>query len=125
MWKYVSFVVAGIAILAMVHLRVQRDLDRDAKPPAATVVAPAWELRDVDGLAVSSTRFLGKVVKDFMEQFGMNYPVVMGDENVTRAFGGIEALPTTFVINREGWLVSIHVGYADKQSFENEIKPLL
>jgi peroxiredoxin len=35
------------------------------------------------------------------------------------------ALPTTFVINRQGKLVARHTGYADKESYEAAIKPLL
>lgn len=65
------------------------------------------------------------VVKDFMEQFGMNYPVVMGDQAMVDAFGGIEGIPTTFIINRQGHIMAKHVGYADQQTFEAAIKPLL
>ncbi len=171
MWKYVSFAIAALAILAMVQLRVQRQHAREAGPSKATVAAPAWELRDVDGQPVSSRQFLGQVVlldfwatwcppcraeipgfvelqskyadkglvvvgvsldrtgpasvKEFMQRFSMNYPVVMGDEAITQAFGGIKGIPTTFIINRKGHIVTRHVGYADKETFENEIKPLL
>ena len=39
-------------------------------------------------------------VKRFAEKLGVNYPVVLADEKVQRAFGGIEAIPTTFIIDR-------------------------
>lgn len=42
-----------------------------------------------------------------------------------KVFGGIEALPTTFVIDREGKIVATHVGYVDRETFEKEIKRLL
>ena len=64
-------------------------------------------------------------VREFMRRFGMNYPVVMGDEVVARAFGGVEAVPTTFIIDRHGRLVATHVGYTEKEEFERAIKPLL
>ena len=66
-----------------------------------------------------------RVVKPFAEKFGMNYPVVMGDEAIVTAFGGVEGLPTTFVIDRQGDIVKRHVGYAPKTDFETAIKPLL
>jgi peroxiredoxin len=64
-------------------------------------------------------------VKPFVQKMGMNYPVVMGDQKTVAAFGGIEAIPTTFVIDREGNVVTAHQGYADEATFESEIKPLL
>jgi thiol-disulfide isomerase/thioredoxin len=65
------------------------------------------------------------VVKRFMQRFKMNYPVVMGDEKVANDFGGIRGIPTTFVLDREGRIVSRHVGFAEKEVFEREIKGLL
>lgn len=65
------------------------------------------------------------VVKPFMKQFEMNYPVVMGDAKIVQDFGGMEGLPTTFIIDRTGNIVASHVGYAPKETFEKEITPLL
>lgn len=64
------------------------------------------------------------VVKRFMTQFGMNYPVVLGDVGLMKAFGGT-AIPTTLIIDRSGNIVSRHIGFAPKETFESEIKPLL
>jgi thiol-disulfide isomerase/thioredoxin len=65
------------------------------------------------------------VVKSFMDKTGINYPVVLGDETIVNAFGGVEGIPTTFIIDRDGRIVGKHVGYAPKAEFESEIKPLL
>ena len=65
------------------------------------------------------------VVKSFMDKTGINYPVVLGDETIVNAFGGVEGIPTTFIIDRQGRIVRKHVGYAAKTEFESEIKPLL
>jgi thiol-disulfide isomerase/thioredoxin len=40
-----------------------------------------------------------EVVKKFVKQFGVNYPIVIGNEKVAEAYGGIYAIPTTFVID--------------------------
>jgi thiol-disulfide isomerase/thioredoxin len=64
------------------------------------------------------------VVKSFINQFGMNYPVVMGDAKIVQAFGGIQAIPTTFIIDRRGEIVARHVGFAPKETFEKQIIPL-
>jgi DsbE subfamily thiol:disulfide oxidoreductase len=65
------------------------------------------------------------VVKPFAQKLGVNYPVVLADEKTREVFGGIEAVPTTFIVDRKGRIVKKHMGFADKDEFENEIKPLL
>jgi thiol-disulfide isomerase/thioredoxin len=66
-----------------------------------------------------------EVVKKFVKQFGLTYPIVIGDEKVVEAYGRVDAIPTTFVIDRQGHIVSRHMGYNDKEVFEQEIQSLL
>ena len=65
------------------------------------------------------------VVKKFAKQFGVTYPIVIGNQKVADAYGGIDAIPTTFVVDRKGRIVSWHMGYDDKAAFEKEIQSLL
>ena len=64
-------------------------------------------------------------VKSFAEKNGMNYIIVMGDEGVAEAFGGIEGIPTTFLINREGRIVHKKVGSWDHAEYEALVKKAL
>ena len=64
-------------------------------------------------------------VKPFAQRLGINYPIVLADQKTQAAFGGIEAVPTTYIIDRNGRIAKEHVGFTDKNEFENEIKPLL
>lgn len=65
------------------------------------------------------------VVSSFAKTEGMNYPIVMGDDDVAAEYGDIQAIPTTFVIDRSGKVVAKHEGGTDKATFEGEIKKLL
>lgn len=65
------------------------------------------------------------VVKQFIPKLGINYPVVMANQEVQADYGNIQAIPTTFIINRQGVIVAKHVGVTQKAEFEKEIKPLL
>ena len=65
------------------------------------------------------------VVKPFAKEAGINYPLVIGDETVVKAYEGVEVYPTTYVINRNGTIVSRHLGSLTKAEMEQEIKPLL
>jgi thiol-disulfide isomerase/thioredoxin len=64
------------------------------------------------------------VIKRFMKEVGINYPIVLGNLGLMQDFGGT-AIPTTVVIDRKGHIVSRHVGFAPKETFESEIQPLL
>lgn len=44
----------------------------------------------------------GQKVKSIARDFGINYPVLIGNEEVMKQFGGITALPTSFLIGRDG-----------------------
>jgi peroxiredoxin len=65
------------------------------------------------------------VVKPFAKYVGINYRLVIGDETITQLYGGVEAMPTTFLIDREGRIASVHVGLSGKRAFEDEIQELL
>ena len=65
------------------------------------------------------------VVKKFVKRFGVNYLIVIGNEKAAEAYGRIDVIPTTFVIDRQGRIASRHIGYDDKAGFEKEIQSLL
>ena len=64
-------------------------------------------------------------VRKFAERFGINYPVALADQKTVRDFSGVDSIPTTFIIDRSGRIVSRHVGFTEKADLEKEIKPLL
>ena len=64
-------------------------------------------------------------IKPFLAELRVNYRTLLGTDMVAQQFGGVEALPTTFVIDREGRIASTHVGLASKSDYENDIKALL
>ena len=66
-----------------------------------------------------------KDVKPFVAENKINYQIVMGDDKTSDMYGDVEALPTTFVIDREGRIASVHVGLVDKKEFDDAIQKLL
>jgi len=65
------------------------------------------------------------VVKSFARKYQINYPILMTDGQVDRVYGGITAIPTTFVIDSAGNIRRKYIGYRDKAVFEADIKALL
>lgn len=61
----------------------------------------------------------------FIQQQGINYPVVFADDAVIGNYGGIESIPTTFVIDKEGKIAASYLGLTSISTYENQIKRLL
>jgi len=72
-------------------------------------------------LGVSMDEDGWKVVSPYVAEHKMNYPVLLGDEHVNQLFGGIEALPTTMIIGKDGRFAYIHYGLVGKARYEQEI----
>ncbi len=64
-------------------------------------------------------------VKAFMAGKGINYRIVMGDDEVAHAYGGVESLPTTFIIDRDGKVAATHLGLVSKSKYEDDLEKLL
>jgi len=74
------------------------------------------------GIAVNSEK---KDIQKIVEQNKVNYPVVIGTEEVQALYGGIQAVPTTFFINQKGQIASKHVGMMSEEKLVVIIKELL
>ncbi len=67
-----------------------------------------------------------EVVKPFADREKVNYTIVIGNDAVASAYGGIRAIPTTFMIDKEGRIHSKYVGVPkDMGVFEEDVKKLL
>lgn len=66
-----------------------------------------------------------EVVKPFAAKMAINYRLVIGNDTTAQAYGGVDALPTTFLIDRTGRIAAVHVGLASKKDFEDGIEELL
>jgi len=140
--------------------------------PVITILPPAPQLRlnDLNGQALNTASFKGKVVvvnfwaawctpcaeevpqfielqhryqsqglqiigisiddsdselHNFYQRYKINYPVIAGDQNTAQAYGGILGLPTTLVINHDGFIEVKHVGATDFAALEKEVVALL
>jgi cytochrome c biogenesis protein CcmG/thiol:disulfide interchange protein DsbE len=145
----------------------EANIVRFVKNPDA---APSFELKDLNGKAVSLAEAKGKIVllnfwatwcgpcraevpdlvdlqkryadkfeiialatdeddadevRRFVLQSGINYRVAMVSDEVRRDYGGVAALPTSFVIDAQGRIVQKHVGLNDPAIYELEVKAML
>jgi thiol-disulfide isomerase/thioredoxin len=64
-------------------------------------------------------------VRKYVAKMHINYPVAIATPDVSQKFGGILALPTSFLLDAQGRVVQKHIGLWDKQYFELEVRALL
>jgi thiol-disulfide isomerase/thioredoxin len=64
-------------------------------------------------------------VRQFAAREGINYSVVMGSQEITNEYGGVPALPTNFIIDRQGRVVQKHVGLYPLEVYDTEVRALL
>ncbi len=77
-------------------------------------------------LGVSMDEDGWSVVKPYLVEMKVNYRIVLGNDQVGELYGGVESLPTTFLIDRQGKIASIHIGLSrGKEDFKNDIVHLL
>ena len=90
------------------------------KAAPGTVAAPDIALTRLDGEAFRLSDYRGKVVV-------LNFWATCssGGGRVSMDNGNIQAIPTTFIIDREGKIYRKHVGYRERQHLEPELKLLL
>jgi cytochrome c biogenesis protein CcmG/thiol:disulfide interchange protein DsbE len=59
------------------------------------------------------------------KKYKLNYPVLMGDEQLGELYGGVLGLPVTFLIDRNGKIRFKHEGAANLNILGREVKALL
>jgi len=81
--------------------------------------------KGVEIIGVSVDQETKPDVVPFIKEYGINYPIVYGNTNVYQQYGGIRAIPTSFIIDKEGKVVASYEGLISKAAYEDHIKKLL
>jgi cytochrome c biogenesis protein CcmG/thiol:disulfide interchange protein DsbE len=66
-----------------------------------------------------------KTIVDFANKMGVNYPVLVGTEKVADLYGGIDGLPMSFFLDRDGKVTDRVLGLEDESLIEASIKKSL
>jgi thiol-disulfide isomerase/thioredoxin len=104
-------------------------------PPCQAEIPHFIELYDdyanqgLEILGISLDRSGEQVVRPFVQEFAINYSVLVEGEQspvqVAQEFGGVVGIPTTFLIDRQGRIYKKFVGYVEKSILEREVRVLL
>jgi thiol-disulfide isomerase/thioredoxin len=100
----------------MAEIPMLEALQREYGPRGFRVVAVGMDLEGA------------RVLAPFAEHYGLNYPVLVADERIRSgqsAFGPIGALPTAFILDREGRAVGAWQGVAGHEALARAIEKVL
>ena len=64
-------------------------------------------------------------IAKFASDLGVNYPVLLGTNQVSDDYGDVQYLPTTFYIARDGTIVDKMTGLLDRKDLEEAVKKTL
>jgi cytochrome c biogenesis protein CcmG/thiol:disulfide interchange protein DsbE len=71
----------------------------------------AYKDRGLSVVGVSMDEGGWKTVKPYIEQKHLSYRIVIGDDALAQKYGGVDSLPTTFLIDRDGKIAASHRGW--------------
>jgi peroxiredoxin len=63
--------------------------------------------------------------RDDAETDSEHFEVVMGTEATMKEYGGVESLPTSFLIDRQGRVAGVHAGLVERAEYIQDIEALL
>jgi thiol-disulfide isomerase/thioredoxin len=66
-----------------------------------------------------------KEIADFAKEMGVNYPVLIGKEAVGDEYGGVQFLPESFYIDRNGKVLDKAFGLKGRGEIEDDIKKIV
>ena len=74
------------------------------------------------GFALDQTR--AEFVKTYAEQLHLTYPLYLADYSLIKDFGGLTAIPTTFVIDKNQNIIQTYVGVTETNVFDGYLKAI-
>lgn len=66
-----------------------------------------------------------KDVSGFAQKHGLSYQIVIDNNDIANAYGGINAIPTSFLVNKDGKIVKKWIGLRGKSFFESTVRDAL
>ncbi|MBU1077132.1 MAG: TlpA family protein disulfide reductase [Spirochaetes bacterium] len=90
--------------------------------PSFVKIAKKYKEKDVRFLGIIlENPYSEKKVKSFIKENKINYPVLQGNKDVIISYGGIRAIPTTFIVDQKGLIIEHHVGYLTEEKLKEII----
>jgi cytochrome c biogenesis protein CcmG/thiol:disulfide interchange protein DsbE len=99
-------------------------------PPCRMEIPELLRLKSIYGdqleiIGISEDEDAPADVLKFAQHVGIHYPIVMATPELIASYGGVPALPTSFLIDTQGRVVQKHSGLYPIENYHREIRSLL
>ncbi len=84
-----------------------------------------YEAQGLQVLGVAMDDATPKEIAEFARKLGVNYPILVGKEEVGIQSGGVQYLPSTFYISRDGKIIDRVFGLVSRSEIESNIQKAL
>jgi len=84
-----------------------------------------YEAQGLQVLGVAMDDATPKEIAEFAQKLGVNYPILVGKEEVGTRYGGVQYLPSTFYISRDGKIIDRVFGLVSRSEIESNIQKAL
>ncbi len=96
-----------------------------AEVPALIQLQKEYISRGFSVVGISVDQSGRDEVSRFIAKNGINYPVVMANDQVTKDFKGIWGIPVSFLVDRSGQIRKRYEGYVEHEIYQKDIGELL
>jgi peroxiredoxin len=93
--------------------------------PGFVKLQKEWGDKDVQIIGIAFAKQGLKAVQNFADNYCINYPVGICDQQTYDSYGPITGIPTTFIIDREGGIYKKYIGFRPEETFAKDIKILI
>jgi thiol-disulfide isomerase/thioredoxin len=93
--------------------------------PDFTEVFKNYKNKGVEIVGISLDQGGWDDVLPFLKTNSINYPIVIGSDKLASEFGDVQYIPTTFFVDKNGYIVGQQIGGMTKSQLESKIKSLL
>jgi hypothetical protein len=97
----------------------------ESKFPCSWVFKQIYRDRGFFVLGVELDEDGWNAVRSHADAKKINYRVMVADDKISDAFGGLKAVPTTLVIDKRGRIATTHLSLCQKSEYEGDINTVL
>lgn len=78
--------------------------------------------QDLQVLGIAKNDSSKADIAAFANRVGVSYPILIGQDSVDKAYGGVQFWPSTFFIGRDGNIVDHTYGLKSRKDIEEDVK---
>ncbi|MCH8276536.1 MAG: TlpA family protein disulfide reductase [Bacteroidetes bacterium] len=93
--------------------------------PELVALHDEWKDRPFEIVGISMDEEGFEIVAPFADDFQISYPIILDDGDLADEFGGVYALPTTFIVDAAGQIRHRFIGIFPIEDMREELEKLL